>query len=104
MLGSDLALRLRAGNVGSGKPWSWAPQLGHYWRTGPDLGTKWEGRVVAQVRRNSRRFSSKHPRLLLSVVVVDPTHALLSSAGPKRGKNRPISLKSKYGIEDDLLY
>lgn len=35
-------------NVGSGKPWSWAPYLGHYWRTGPDLGTKWEGRVVAK--------------------------------------------------------
>ena len=35
-------------NVGSGKPWSWAPSLGHYWRTGPDLGTKWEGRIVAK--------------------------------------------------------
>lgn len=35
-------------DVGSGKPWSWAPKLGHYWRTGPDLGTKWEGRDVAR--------------------------------------------------------
>lgn len=35
-------------NGGSGKPWSWAPKLGHYWRTGPDLGTKWEGRVVVR--------------------------------------------------------
>eukprot|EP00035_Acanthoeca_spectabilis_P026249 m.461917 g.461917 ORF g.461917 m.461917 type:complete len:545 (-) comp22452_c0_seq1:114-1748(-) len=28
-------------DVGSGKPWSWAPDVGHYWRTGPDLGTRW---------------------------------------------------------------
>jgi hypothetical protein len=34
-------------NVGSGKPWSWAPRLGHYWRSGPDLGTRWEGRNVS---------------------------------------------------------
>ena len=68
-LRSDLVLWLRAGNVGSGKPWSWAPQLGHYWRTGPDLGTKWEGRVVAQVWRNGRCFSSKHPRLLRMAVL-----------------------------------
>ena len=40
-------------NVGSGKPWAWAPQLGHYWRTGPDLGTKWEGRPVPEEGNNS---------------------------------------------------
>ena len=28
-------------DVGSGKPWAWAPDVGHYWRTGPDLGTRW---------------------------------------------------------------
>ena len=28
-------------DVGSGKPQSWAPDVGHYWRTGPDLGTRW---------------------------------------------------------------
>eukprot|EP01050_Picozoa_sp_SAG11_P018333 SAG11_NODE_2754_length_3007_cov_10.651307_1_plen_58_part_10 len=28
-------------DVGSGKPWSWATEVGHYWRTGPDLGTRW---------------------------------------------------------------
>ena len=30
-------------DVGSGKPWAWAPDVGHYWRTGPDLGTRWGG-------------------------------------------------------------
>jgi alpha-galactosidase len=32
---------LLVGQVGSGKPWAWAPDVGHYWRTGPDLGTRW---------------------------------------------------------------
>ena len=30
-------------DVGSGKSWAWAPNVGHYWRTGPDLGTRWGG-------------------------------------------------------------
>eukprot|EP00658_Telonema_sp_P-2_P019040 TRINITY_DN17466_c0_g1_i1.p1 TRINITY_DN17466_c0_g1~~TRINITY_DN17466_c0_g1_i1.p1 ORF type:complete len:423 (-),score=79.51 TRINITY_DN17466_c0_g1_i1:324-1592(-) len=28
-------------NFGAGKEWSWAPRVGHYYRTGPDLGNAW---------------------------------------------------------------
>jgi alpha-galactosidase len=27
--------------VGFGKPWAWAPRLGHYYRTAGDLGNRW---------------------------------------------------------------
>lgn len=32
--------------VGFGKPWAWAPRLGHYYRTAGDLGNRW-GQVRA---------------------------------------------------------
>jgi len=28
-------------SVGFGKPWAWAPRLGHYWRSAADLGNRW---------------------------------------------------------------
>ena len=28
-------------SVGRGKPWAWAPKLGHYYRTAGDLGNRW---------------------------------------------------------------
>jgi len=28
-------------NIGTGKEWAWASKLGHYWRTGADVGNRW---------------------------------------------------------------
>ena len=28
-------------NIGAGKEWAWASKLGHYWRTGSDVGNIW---------------------------------------------------------------
>jgi alpha-galactosidase len=37
---SRMALQIWSG--GFGKPGSWAPGLGHFWRSGPDLGNRWD--------------------------------------------------------------
>ena len=34
-------------NIGAGKEWAWASKLGHYWRTGSDVGNIW-GQVDMQ--------------------------------------------------------
>ena len=34
-------------NIGKGKEWAWASKLGHYWRTGSDVGNVW-GQVDKQ--------------------------------------------------------
>eukprot|EP00038_Savillea_parva_P011759 m.199898 g.199898 ORF g.199898 m.199898 type:complete len:546 (-) comp20901_c0_seq1:247-1884(-) len=39
-------------DVGSGKSWSWATDVGHYWRTGPDLGTRWGNDDVMSIMLN----------------------------------------------------
>ena len=39
-------------DVGSGKSWAWATDVGHYWRTGPDLGTRWGDDTAMSVMLN----------------------------------------------------
>ena len=36
------SINLQIWSGGFGKPGAWAPGLGHYWRSGPDLGNRWD--------------------------------------------------------------
>ena len=36
------SVALQIWDGGFGKPEAWAPGLGHFWRTGPDLGNRWD--------------------------------------------------------------
>jgi alpha-galactosidase len=68
-------------NVGSGKPWTWAPQLGHYWRTGPDLGTKWEGRSVPEEGGNGSSLGDEMS-IMLNFDLQQTIPSLDSISGP----------------------
>ena len=65
-------------NVGSGKPWAWAPRLGHYWRTGPDLGTKWEAGLLYPLKGSG----GSHRTPLAPVA--DPLHPLQIETAPRQ--------------------
>lgn len=36
------SIALQIWDGGFGKPEAWAPGMGHFWRTGPDLGNRWD--------------------------------------------------------------
>ena len=67
-------------NVGSGKPWAWASDVGHYWRTGPDLGTRWgtAGQKHPAVAGGNDRSQS----LMLNYDLEQAIPSLDSIAGP----------------------
>ena len=68
-------------DVGSGKPWAWAPKLGHYWRTGPDLGTKWEGRIVPREGVEATTGASMSVMLNYDLQQTIPSLAAISGPG-----------------------
>ena len=63
-LAANASMNFQVWDGGFGKPSSWAPALGHIWRTGPDCGNRWD------VRSYCRSYFAAAPALFSPLLVL----------------------------------